>query len=77
MLRVTAIGYRPVRDDVIAALQRAGVVEVEQTPFEELDTAELHSDDARVRMSEEDTTLQFVRGLLGATTSTNSRSRRS
>lgn len=66
MLRVTAIGYRPVRDDVIRALQQSGALEIEQSPYEGLEAATLDTDDPRVRAAAEDLAeMQFTRDFLG------------
>ena len=66
MLKVTVIGHRTAMDDVVLTLQRAGALEIEQSPFEELDNATLAPDDARVRAYEEHLAqMQFVRDFLG------------
>jgi len=66
MLKVTVIGYRSTMDDVVAALQRAGVLEIEKSPYDELESAGLASDDSRVRECEERLAqMLFVRDFLG------------
>ena len=52
MCRVEVVGYQPVLDDVLDALQRVGAVQVEAAP-EDLGTAALHPDDERLRNLEE------------------------
>ncbi|MDO8964978.1 MAG: V-type ATPase 116kDa subunit family protein [Coriobacteriia bacterium] len=52
MSRVEVVGYRPVLDDVLQALQRAGVLEVDAAP-EGLDTEEIDVADDRHRRLEE------------------------
>jgi V/A-type H+-transporting ATPase subunit I len=65
MNRVEIIGYRPVLDDVLDALQRAGAVQIEASP-EEIPTAALHPDDDRLRRLEEYAAdARFVRDFLG------------
>jgi V/A-type H+-transporting ATPase subunit I len=64
MCRVEVVGYQPVLDDVLDALQRAGAVQVEAVP-EELATAALHPDDERLRNLEEYAAdARFVRDFL-------------
>ncbi len=65
MLRVTVLGYRPVQDEVVVALQRAGVLQIETTPFE-LDTEHIPSDDPRMRALDQETAdARFVHEFLG------------
>lgn len=65
MSKVEVVGHQPVLDDVLAALQRAGAVQVEASP-EEIATAELHPDDQRLRGLEESAAdAKFVREFLG------------
>ena len=52
MSRVEVVGYRPVLDDVVEALQRAGVLQVEAAP-EGLETEALAPDDERRRRVDE------------------------
>jgi vacuolar-type H+-ATPase subunit I/STV1 len=64
MCRVEVVGYQPVLDDVLDALQRAGVVQVEAVP-EQIATAALHPDDERLRDLEEySADARFVRDFL-------------
>jgi V/A-type H+/Na+-transporting ATPase subunit I len=65
MCRVEIVGYQPVLADVLDALQRVGVVQIEASP-EELATSALHPDDERLRQLEEDAAdAHFVRDFLG------------
>jgi len=65
MSRVEVVGYQPVLDDVLDALQRVGVVQVEASPVE-IPTAALHPDDERLRELEEYAAdARFVREFLG------------
>jgi hypothetical protein len=58
------VGYQPVLDDVLDALQRVGVVQVEASPVE-IPTAALHPDDERLRDLEEYAAdARFVRDFL-------------
>ena len=52
MSRVEVVGYQPVLDAVLGALQRVGAVQVEAAR-EDLATAVLHPDDERLRHLEE------------------------
>ncbi len=52
MLKVTVLGHHSVVDEVVAALQQAGVLEVAQQPYE-LPPLEVRQDDARLRELEE------------------------
>ena len=52
MSRVEVLGYQPVLGEVLDALQRAGVVQIETSP-EEIPTAALHPDDERLRRLDE------------------------
>lgn len=64
MRRVDVIGYAPVLDSVLDALQRAGVVELQAAP-EDLPTAALDADDERRRrLDEYAADARFVRDLL-------------
>jgi len=64
MSRVEVVGYQPVLDDVLDALQRVGVVQVEASPAE-IPTAALHPDDERLRGLEEYAAdARFVRDFL-------------
>lgn len=61
MLRVSVIAHRAVMDDITTALQRAGVLEVTQAPIEELSSAQLPTDDKRLRSAQEHLAqMQFV-----------------
>lgn len=65
MLKVTALGYAPVADATLELLQRAGVLEITQQPFE-LESAAVSPDDARLRRIEEMAAdASFVRDFLG------------
>jgi V/A-type H+-transporting ATPase subunit I len=62
---VEVVGYQPVLDDVLDALQRAGVLQIEASPAE-MATSALHPDDARLRELDEDAAdARFVRDFLG------------
>lgn len=64
MKRVEVVGYGPVLDDVVAALQKAGVLQVEAAP-EGLETSGLHPDDARLRqLDEQSADARFCRDML-------------
>ena len=64
MSRVEVVGYQPVLDDVLDALQRVGVVQVEASPVE-IPTAALHPEDERLRDLEEYAAdARFVRDFL-------------
>ena len=64
MSRVEVVGYQPVLDDVLDALQRVGVVQIEASPAE-MPTAALHPDDERLRDLEEYAAdARFVRDFL-------------
>jgi len=64
MRRVEVIGHAPVLDEVLEALQRAGVVELETVPGD-MATAALHPDDARRhRLDEYAADARFVRDFL-------------
>jgi len=52
MSRVEVVGYQPVLDDVLDALQLVGALQVEAAP-EDLGTAALHPDDERLRNLDE------------------------
>lgn len=65
MRKVEVVGHSPVMEDVIAALQRAGVLQVEAAP-EGLATAALEPEDDRLGALEEYTAdARFVRDFLG------------
>lgn len=65
MSRVEVIGYEPVLDEVLGALQRAGAVQIEASP-EEIPTAALHPDDDRLRRLDEYVAdARFVSDFLG------------
>lgn len=65
MCRVEVIGYRPVLGEVLAALQRAGAVQIEASP-EEIPTEALHPDDERLRrLAEYAADARFVTEFLG------------
>lgn len=65
MLKVTVLAHQSVMDELVARMQRAGVLDIESAPAE-LPAVEIASDDARLRQLEEalaDAT--FVRDFLG------------
>ncbi len=65
MSRVEVVGYQPVLDDVLDALQRVGVVQIESAP-EEMATSALDPEDERFRRLEEYAAdAHFVRNFLG------------
>jgi len=65
MLKVTVLGHAPVMDDVIDALQRADVLEIETHPFEQLVTLDVAPDDERLRtLDEQAADAIFVRDFL-------------
>jgi V/A-type H+/Na+-transporting ATPase subunit I len=65
MSRVEVVGYRPVLDDVLAALQRVGVVEIDAAPGG-LATESIGADDERRRrLDEYAADARFVREFLG------------
>lgn len=65
MSRVEVVGYRPVLDDVIEALQRSGVVQIEAAP-EGLSTEAVEpDDDRRRRLDEFVADARFVKDFLG------------
>jgi len=65
MRRVEVVGYAPVLDQVLDALQRAGVMQVEPAP-EGLATCEIPQEDERLRRLEElAADARFVRDQLG------------
>jgi V/A-type H+-transporting ATPase subunit I len=64
MRRIEVIGYRPVLDEVIDALQRAGAVQIEEAP-ERLATERLDAESERARLLDEYLAdARFVRDLL-------------
>jgi len=64
MLKVTVLGYRPVMDQVVEALQHSGVLQIDATAYE-LPTEEVHSDDPRIRaLDEQVAEAHFVRDFL-------------
>jgi V/A-type H+/Na+-transporting ATPase subunit I len=65
MSRVQVVGYRPVLDDVLEALQRAGVLEIDTAP-EGLTTEIVKADDERrLRLDEYSADARFAREFLG------------
>jgi V/A-type H+-transporting ATPase subunit I len=65
MLKVTVLGYRPVLDEVISALQRGSVLEIEAQPFD-LPAEEILPDDQRLReLDEQGADARFVEEFLG------------
>jgi len=65
LLRVSAIGYQPVMDEAIEALQRVGVLEVAAHPFD-LPEVQVKPDDSRLhRLDEMAADATFVRDFLG------------
>ncbi len=65
MLKVTVLGYRPVMDPVVDALQKASVLEIEAHPFD-LPAEDLAPDDSRLRVLDEQAAdAQFVSDFLG------------
>ncbi len=65
MLKVTVLGYRPVMDEVVDALQHAGAVEIVAQPLE-MESEEVPSDDERRRVLDEySADAHFVRDFLG------------
>ena len=66
MLKVTAIGHDSVVDDVVDALQDAGVIEVVRTDLEERGVSAMTVDESRLDSVEERLAdAQFVRDFLG------------
>jgi V/A-type H+-transporting ATPase subunit I len=65
MSRVEVVGYRPVLDDVLDALQRAGVLQVDAAPEGLATEAVDADDDRRRRLDEYAADARFVREFLG------------
>ncbi|MHB1323535.1 MAG: V-type ATP synthase subunit I [Coriobacteriia bacterium] len=65
MLKVVVLAHQAVMDDLVGAMQHAGVVDLESSPAD-MPSAELAADDRRVRRLEEHLAdVSFVRDFLG------------